>query len=91
MGVEPHLAPSEVREDGACGEDKVFSLKADKTLASAQPLPTGGIEADLSGSSAADSHPVPVEDDPLTGAQHPPRLRRQADVKIVRIHATIVP
>jgi hypothetical protein len=31
------------------------------------------------------------QDERLTRAQHPPRLRRQANVEIVRIHATIVP
>jgi hypothetical protein len=31
------------------------------------------------------------QDERLSGAQHPPRLGRQANVEIVRIHATIVP
>jgi hypothetical protein len=31
------------------------------------------------------------QDERLTWAQHSPRLRRQANVEVVRIHATIVP
>src|SRR5918998_4418929 len=75
-GIELYLASGEVREDGACGVDRILTLQADEALAHPETLLAGDVEARLSSPRAADGHPVPVEDERLAGAQHTPRRRR---------------
>ena len=90
-GINDHLAPSQVWEDRAGGEDRILSLKAHEALAPSGLLLTHSIEAHLSSAGAADRHPVPVEDKRFVGSQQLSRLRRQAHVETITVPVMSLP
>src|SRR5215218_784647 len=90
-GVEDDLASGEVREDGAGGVDRLFTLETNQALAPLGFLLLHRVQARLPGPGAADRQPVPVEDESLVGAQQLPRLRRQVHVEAVAVHVISLP
>ena len=78
------MVPAELDHLDAAERHQIYKMLRLKVVIS----PDGSLEV----SGALRECFAPKEqDERLAGAQHPPRLGRQANVEIVRIHATIVP